>query len=157
MQKFTPFMWFATQAHEAAQFYVSVFPDSAIVSVARYPADSPGVEGAVMAVDFTLNGQPFCALNGNNESKPTPALNFMVPCETQAEVDNLWHKLTEEGETMACGWLTDKYGVTWQITPTILPKLMQDANKDKAYRVMQAMMGMVKLNIADLQKAYDGV
>jgi predicted 3-demethylubiquinone-9 3-methyltransferase (glyoxalase superfamily) len=155
MQKITPFLYFDGQAEEAANFYVSLFPDSQIVSVTHYGPVGPGPEGSVMTVAFRLAGQDFTALNGGPEFSFTPAISFMVNCETQAEVDDLWEKLTAGGEEVQCGWLQDKYGVSWQITPILLMKMLNDPDPVKVQRVMQAMMKMVKLDMAGLQAAYD--
>ena len=157
MQKITPFLWFDHQAEEAAKFYTSIFKNSKIKKIARYTKVGPGPEGSVMTVDFTLNGQEFVALNGGPNFKFTEAISLVVNCETQAEVDRYWKKLTAGGgKEVACGWLKDKYGLFWQITPTILTKLIADKDPDKVNRVMTAMMNMVKLDIKKLKAAAKG-
>lgn len=156
MQKIVPFLWFDNQAEEAAEFYTSVFKDSRIVDVQRYNAAGPQPEGSVMTVTFELKGVTFTALNGGPEFSFTPAISFFVNCKTQAEVDELWEKLSEGGQTEMCGWLRDKYGVSWQIVPTVLSEMLQDEDPVKAQRVTEAMLKMVKLDIAGLEKAYRG-
>ena len=156
MQKITPFLWFDDNAQEAANFYTSIFKNSKIGSVSRYGEAGPGPKGSVMSVTFQLEGQEFIALNGGPHFKFSPAISFLVDCRTQEEVDQLWEKLSAGGKTMQCGWLDDKYGVTWQVVPTILVKMLQDKGAEKARRVMQTMMQMVKLDIKPLQQAYDG-
>lgn len=157
MQKITPFLWFDHQAEEAAKFYTSIFKNSKIKKIARYTKVGPGPEGSVMTVDFTLNGQEFVALNGGPNFKFTEAISLVVNCETQAEVDRYWKKLTAGGgKAVACGWLKDKYGLFWQITPTMLMKLIADKDSDKVNRVMSAMMNMVKLDIKKLRAAAQG-
>jgi predicted 3-demethylubiquinone-9 3-methyltransferase (glyoxalase superfamily) len=152
-QKITPFLWFDTQAEEAAQFYVSIFPNSRIVSVARYTEVGPGPQGSVMTVEFELDGQRFVALNGGPRFPFTEAISFVVNCETQQEVDDYWTKLTDGGREVACGWLKDKYGLSWQIVPTALWTLMSDPDPAKANRVMRAMLQMTKMDIDALQRA----
>jgi predicted 3-demethylubiquinone-9 3-methyltransferase (glyoxalase superfamily) len=146
MQKITPFLWFDDQAEEAMNFYVSVFKNSKILSVSRYGESGPGQPGTVMTGTFQLNGQEFMALNGGPEFKFTEAVSFFVNCETQQEVDEFWEKLSEGGEEGQCGWLKDKYGLSWQIVPTILGKLLADKDAGKAQRVMQAMLQMHKID-----------
>ena len=153
MQKIAPFLWFDTQAEEAAQLYVSLFKDSRIVNVSRYGEAGPGPKGQVMAVTFELAGQTFLALNGGPQFKFTPAISLLVNCETQAEVDELWEKLSAGGRKDRCGWLQDKFGLSWQIVPTVLGKLLGDPDRQKAGRVMQAMLQMDKLDIARLEAA----
>jgi predicted 3-demethylubiquinone-9 3-methyltransferase (glyoxalase superfamily) len=153
MQKITPFLWFDGQAEEAMNLYVSVFKNSKIVSVSRYGEAGQGPKGTVMMGTFQIEGQEFYALNGGPQYKFTPAISFLVNCETQTEVDELWTKLSAGGETNRCGWLRDKFGVSWQIVPTILGKLMQDKDPAKSQRVMGAMLQMTKLDIAGLKKA----
>ena len=153
MQKIVPFLWFDTQAEEAANFYVSLFQNSKIRAVRRYGEAGPGPKGSVMSVAFELDGQEFYALNGGPVFKFTPAISMFVNCESQEEVDTLWEKLSAGGHKDRCGWLTDKYGVTWQIVPTILGKLLGDPDPAKSQRVMKAMLQMDKLDIAGLQKA----
>ena len=149
MQRITTFLWFNDQAEEATKFYVSLFRDSRIVST------MPGPNGTVMGVTFQLEGQEFIALNGGPKYRFTPAISLFVNCETQAEVDELWNKLLEGGRPDRCGWLQDKYGLSWQIIPTALGRLMGDKDPVKAGRVVQAMLGMQKIEIAGLQRAYD--
>jgi predicted 3-demethylubiquinone-9 3-methyltransferase (glyoxalase superfamily) len=155
MHKITPFLWFDDQAEEAVSFYTSVFKNSKIGDVRRYPEDTAGPAGKVMTISFHLDGQDFMALNGGPQYKFTEALSLFVNCETQEEIDRLWETLSEDGEKGPCGWLKDKYGVSWQIVPTILDKLMSDPDPDKASRVTQAMLKMGKLDISALQQAYD--
>lgn len=155
MQKITPFLWFDTQALEAAEFYCSIFKDAKINSIMRYPEGSPGQPGTVMTVDFQLEGQRFTAINGGSAFTFTPAISFYVDCATQTEVDTLWEKLTAGGAEEQCGWLKDKYGVSWQIVPTVLIELMNDPDPEKAQRVTQAMLQMVKLDIEGLRRAYE--
>jgi len=157
MQKITPFLWFDDTAEEAANFYVSLFKNSKIDAVSRYGDAGPGPKGKAMVVGFTLNGQQFSALNGGPMFKFTEAISFMVNCETQQEVDELWEKLSEGGEKGRCGWLKDKYGLSWQIIPTALSKLMSDPDREKAGRVMKAMLAMDKIDLQKLQKAYEGM
>ena len=154
MQKITPFLWFDSQAEEAATFYTSLFRNSKITGINRYGEAGPGPEGAVMMVNFELDGQSFMALNGGPVFKFTPAISLFVNCETQEEVDELWEKLSAGGEKSRCGWLTDKYGLSWQIIPTILGKLMGDPDRKKAGQVMKAMLQMDKLDIKRLEEAY---
>jgi predicted 3-demethylubiquinone-9 3-methyltransferase (glyoxalase superfamily) len=151
MQKITPFLWFDGKAEEAMNFYVSVFKDSKIVSVSR-----SGAEGKATGCTFQLEGQEFMALNGGPQFTFTPAISLFVNCETQPEVDELWEKLSEGGEKGRCGWLKDKFGLSWQIIPSILGKLLRDKDAEKAERVVQAMMQMNKIDIKTLQKAHDG-
>lgn len=156
MQKITPFLWFDNNAEEAVHFYVSTFSNSKILNVKRYGAAGPGPQGSVMGLTFELEGQAFDALNGGPHFKFTPAISLFVNCETQQEVDNLWNKLAAGGKPQKCGWLTDKFGLTWQIIPRALGRFLDDADPAKSSRVMQAMMKMVKIDIAELQRAYDG-
>jgi predicted 3-demethylubiquinone-9 3-methyltransferase (glyoxalase superfamily) len=155
MQKITPFLWFDGKADEAANFYVSAFKNSKIVSVVRYGEAGPGPKGTVMLVRFLLDGQEFLALNGGPQFTFSPAVSLVANCATQAEVDELWEKLSAGGEKLNCGWLKDKYGLSWQVVPTILGELMQDKDAEKTSRVMQAIMGMNKLEIAGLKRAYE--
>lgn len=157
MQKITPFLWFNNQAEEAASFYVSIFKNSTIHSITRYPKDSPGAEGKVMVVNFELDGQQFIALNGGPEFSFNEAISFQIECKDQAEVDHYWDKLSAGGEQVQCGWLKDKYGVSWQVVPVQLGKLMNDPDPAKVYRVNQAMLKMIKLDIEQLQRAHSGV
>jgi predicted 3-demethylubiquinone-9 3-methyltransferase (glyoxalase superfamily) len=154
MPKITPFLWFDGKAEAAMNFYVSIFKNSKVVSVARYGDAGPGPKGTVMTAAFQLDGQDFVALNGGPHYTFTPAISFVVNCDTQAEVDEFWGKLSAAGKTNRCGWLTDKYGVSWQIVPSILGKLMTDKDAEKTKRVMQAMLKMDKLDIEGLQQAY---
>jgi predicted 3-demethylubiquinone-9 3-methyltransferase (glyoxalase superfamily) len=156
MPKITPFLWFDTQAEEAAKFYVSIFKNSKILSVARYGEAGPGPKGSVMTVSFELDGQPFIALNGGPQFHFTEAVSFSVDCKSQKEVDQFWTKLSVGGEEGPCGWLKDKYGLSWQINPTVLGEMLSDPDRAKASRVMQAMLKMKKIVIEDLQKAYRG-
>jgi predicted 3-demethylubiquinone-9 3-methyltransferase (glyoxalase superfamily) len=158
MSKITPCLWFDGAAEEAANFYVSLLPDSRIDRVMRSPADNPSTaEGAVITVEFTLGGQSFMGLNGGPQFRFTEAVSFTIDCDDQAEVDRLWEALTANGgEPAQCGWLKDRYGLSWQIVPKALPKLLNGPDRDGARRAMQAMMGMVKLDVAALEKAYRG-
>ena len=157
MQTITPFLWFNDNAEEAVKFYTSIFKNSKIKKIARYTKVGPGPEGSVMTVAFTLNGQDFVALNGGPNFKFTEAISLVVNCETQAEVDRYWKKLTAGGgKVVACGWLKDKYGLFWQITPTMLTQLITDKDPDIVNRVMTAMMKMVKLDIKKLKAAAKG-
>jgi predicted 3-demethylubiquinone-9 3-methyltransferase (glyoxalase superfamily) len=155
MSKITPCLWFDGQAEEAARFYTSLLPDSRIDAVVRAPVDYPaGSAGSVLTVEFTLAGQQFIGLNGGPEFRFTEAISFTINCEDQAEVDRYWDALIADGGApVQCGWLRDRYGLSWQIVPTILPRLLADPDREKAGRVMQAMMGMIKLDIAALEKA----
>lgn len=155
MQKITPTLWFDDQAEEAAKFYTSIFKNSKINKIDYFGEGAVRPADMVMTVAFEIEGQQFIALNGGPEYKFNPAVSFMVDCQTQAEVDELWQKLTTGGEEVECGWLTDKYGVSWQIVPSILDQMLQDKNKKKAQSVMQALLQMKKIDIALLQKAYD--
>ena len=154
-QKITPFLWFDTNAEEAMNFYTSIFKNSEIVSVSRYPEGAPGQAGTVMTGTFTLNGQTFMALNGGPHFKFTEAISFFVNCETQEEVDELWEKLSEGGEEGQCGWLKDKFGVSWQIIPTALGELLGDKDAEKSKRVMEAMLLMHKIDVEKLKQAYE--
>ncbi|MFZ0799563.1 MAG: VOC family protein [Terriglobales bacterium] len=156
MQKITPFLWFDGQAEEAANFYTSIFKNSKILNIARYGEAGPGPKGTVMTVTFQLEGQQFMALNGGPHYSFSPAISFFVNCETQAEVDELWEKLTAGGSDVQCGWLRDKFGVSWQIIPKTLIELMQDKDPVKSQRVFKAMMGMIKIDIEGLKRAYRG-
>jgi predicted 3-demethylubiquinone-9 3-methyltransferase (glyoxalase superfamily) len=155
VQKITPFLWFDDQAEEAMTFYTSIFENSKVVNVSRYGEAGPGRAGTVMTATFELAGQQFIALNGGPQFKFTEAISLFVNCETQEEVDELWEKLSEGGEKGPCGWLKDRYGLSWQIVPSALGKLLGDEDPEKAGRVMQAMLKMSKLDIAALQQAYD--
>ena len=156
MQKITPNLWFDTEAEEAARFYTSVFKDSEIVDVSHYGEAGPRPAGMVLTVTFRLHGQEFTALNGGPDFKFNEAISLLVNCESQEEVDELWEKLSEDGEPGPCGWLKDRFGVSWQIIPTVLEEMLQDEDKERANRVMQAMLQMGKIEIAGLRAAYDG-
>ena len=156
MQKTTPFLWYDGKAEEAARFYTSVFPSSKIKATTRYGDAGPGPRGSVMTVVFELDGQEFIALNGGPNFKFTEAVSFVVNCKNQEEVDRYWEKLSEGGEKIECGWLRDKYGLCWQITPTVLGEMLQDKDPEKKERVMKAMLQMKKLEIEPLKKAYEG-
>jgi len=155
VQKITPFLWFDGKAEEAMNFYISVFKNSKIVRVTRCGEAGPGPKGTVMSATFQLDGQDFFALNGGAQFTFTPAISFFVNCETQQEVDELWEGLSAGGEKGRCGWLKDKYGQSWQIIPSVLGKMLQDKDAEKAKRVMQAMLQMDKIDIAQLKKAHD--
>lgn len=153
MQKITPFLWFDGNAEQAANFYISVFKNSKMGKIARYGEAGPGPKGSVMSVTFQLEGQEFFALNGGPHFKFTPAISFFVDCKTQAEVDDLWDKLSSGGRTDRCGWLQDKFGLSWQIIPTVLGQLLGDKDPERARRAMQAMLQMTKIDIEKLQQA----
>ena len=155
MEKITPCLWFDTEGEEAAELYTSVFPNSRIVDVTRYGPAGPRPEGTVMTVSFELDGQKFVALNGGPEPGFTfsEAISFQVSCKTQEEVDAFWSRLSEGGEEGPCGWLKDRYGVSWQIVPTVLPELLSDPDPEKSQRVMQAMLKMTKIEIDELERA----
>ncbi len=153
MQTINPFLWFDNQAEEAMNFYVSIFKNSRVLSVSRYGDAGPGPKGTVMVASFELDGQKFMALNGGPEFKFSPAISFLVNCETQQEVDRLWEKLSEGGKPNRCGWLEDKFGLSWQIIPTVLGELMSDKDAEVSKRVMQAMLQMTKLDIEGLRRA----
>jgi predicted 3-demethylubiquinone-9 3-methyltransferase (glyoxalase superfamily) len=155
MPKITPFLWFDGKAEEAMNFYVSVFKNPKVVRVSCYGEAGPGPKGTVMSATFQLDGQDFFALNGGPQFTFSPAISFFVNCETQQEVDELWEKLSEDGEKNRCGWLKDKYGLSWQIIPSVLGKLLQDKDVEKANGVMKAMLQMDKIDIKRLQQAYD--
>ena len=153
MKGLTPCLWFDTEVDEAAEFYTSVFPNSRIRDVARYGSAGPRPEGTVMTVDFELDGQAFVALNGGPDFTFNEAISFQVSCEGQEEVDAFWSKLSEGGEEDPCGWLKDRYGVSWQIIPTALPELLSDPDREKSQRVMAAMLTMGKIEIDELERA----
>ena len=156
MQKIVPFLWFDGQADEAVNFYTSIFSNAKINSVTRYGDAGPGPKGTIMSATFELDGQEFYALNGGPMFKFSPAISFFVKCETQEEVDYYWSKLPAGGgATNQCGWLQDKFGVSWQVVPTLLGRLLGDKDPAKSSRVMRAMMTMTKLDLAGLQQAYD--
>jgi predicted 3-demethylubiquinone-9 3-methyltransferase (glyoxalase superfamily) len=155
MQKITPFLWFDRQAEEAANFYTSIFQNSKINKVTRYSDAGPGPKGSVMTVDFSLDGEHFTALNGGPQFKFTEAVSFTVHCRTQDEVDHFWDTLSAGGTIVECGWLKDKYGLSWQIVPTMLPEMLNDPDPERARRVMEAVLKMKKLDIAALKRAYE--
>jgi predicted 3-demethylubiquinone-9 3-methyltransferase (glyoxalase superfamily) len=155
MQKITPFLWFDNNAEEAMNFYVSIFKNSKIVSVSRYGEGGPGPAGSVMTGTFQLEGQEFMALNGGPHFKFTEAISLFVSCETQEEVDELWEKLSEGGQESRCGWLKDKFGLSWQIIPKALGMMLQDKDREKSKRVMNAMLQMDKIDIKRLKQAYE--
>ena len=156
MSKITTCLWFDTQGEEAAKFYTSVFPNSKIIDVSRYGSAGPRPEGTVMTVNFELDGAPFVALNGGPEFTFSEAVSFQVFCESQEEVDAFWGTLSEGGEQGPCGWLKDRYGLSWQVIPTALPKLLGDPDPEKSQRVMQAMLGMSKIEVDVLERAAAG-
>ena len=156
MQKITPFLWFDTQAEEAAKFYISIFRNSKITGTTRYGEAGPGPKGSVMTVAFNLDGQDFVALNGGPQFKFTEAVSFVANCETQQEVDDLWERLSAGGQRSRCGWLKDKFGLSWQVVPTVLGQLLQDRDPAKSRRVMEAMLQMDKLDIRKLKQAHAG-
>jgi len=149
-------LWFDGRAEEAADFYVSVFRNSRIVRTSRYPEGSPGEPGSVMTVEFILDGDEFLALNGGPQYAFTPAISFVANCETQEEIDRLWARLTDGGQEVACGWLTDRFGVSWQIVPTAVGEMLSSTDRDAAQRAFTAMLDMKKLDIAALRRAYEG-
>ncbi|MCK6449509.1 MAG: VOC family protein [Alphaproteobacteria bacterium] len=155
MQKIAPCLWFDGKAEEAANFYVSIFRDAKVGDVMRFGEAGPGPKGSVLSVTFQLEGQEFIALNGGPQFAFTPAISLFVKCETQDEVDDLWRRLSEGGQTQRCAWLTDKYGVSWQIVPTVLGRMLADRNPARSKRVMEAMLAMDKIDIAALERAYD--
>jgi predicted 3-demethylubiquinone-9 3-methyltransferase (glyoxalase superfamily) len=155
MNKISTFLWFENKAEDAVNFYSSLFGDCQIGSISYYGKDNHGKEGSVMTVSFTLFGQEFTAINGGPYLKLSPATSFLIRCEDQQEVDRYWEKLSDGGSDMQCGWVTDKFGVTWQIVPAILFDMLNDKDPQKAYRVTQAMLKMIKIEIKGLQKAYD--
>jgi predicted 3-demethylubiquinone-9 3-methyltransferase (glyoxalase superfamily) len=154
MQKITPFLWFDGKAEEAAEFYTSVFKNSKMLNIARYGEAGPGPKGTVMMATFQIEGQEFMALNGGPTYTFSPAISFFVNCETQAEVDELWDKLSAGGREVQCGWLQDKFGVSWQIVPKALMELMKDKDTVKSQRVFKAMLQMTKIDIEGLKRAY---
>src|SRR5881392_2551617 len=160
MQRITPFLWFDTQAEEAVNFYVSIFKNSRIGSIAHYEEEAAKAsgrpKGSVMTVAFELNGQEFVALNGGPIFKFTEAISFVVNCETQAEVDHFWEKLSGGGQEVQCGWLKDRFGVSWQVVPTVLGEMLQDKDREKSRRVMAAILKMKKINVEALKKAHEG-
>lgn len=155
MNKFITSLWFNTEAEDAMNFYTSIFKDSKILNVSRYTKEGRGQEDSVLTVNFEINGQEFMGINGGPQYKFTPAISFVINCENQEEVDYYWEKLSTEGEEGQCGWLIDKFGLSWQVVPTILGKLMSDPDKEKAGRVTSAMLTMNKLDIAKLKEVYN--
>jgi predicted 3-demethylubiquinone-9 3-methyltransferase (glyoxalase superfamily) len=153
MEKITPFLWFDTEGEDAARFYASVFPNSKIGEIARYGSAGPRPEGTVMTVSFELDGQRFVALNGGPEFTFSEAVSFLVNCDTQDEVDSYWSALSEGGEEGPCGWLKDKFGLSWQIVPKRLPELLADPDRERAQRVMEAMLKMKKIEVDELERA----
>lgn len=156
MPKITTFLWYDTQAEEAANLYTSIFPNSKILTIARYGDAGPGPKGSVMTMAFELDGHKFIALNGGPHFKFTEAISLLIECKSQEEVDHYWSRLTEGGQESQCGWLQDKFGLSWQVTPTALGEMLSDADRAKAGRVMQAMLKMKKIDIATLRRAYEG-
>lgn len=156
VQKITPFLWFNDQAEEATNFYITLFENSKIVNVSRYGEAGPGPEGSVMTVTFQLDGQEFTALNGGPHFKFTEAISFFVNCESQEEVNELWERLSDGGEIQMCGWLKDKYGLSWQIVPNVLIEMLNDPDPEKSTRVTEAMLQMKKIDIEILKQAYEG-
>ncbi len=156
MKPISTCLWFDGKAEEAMNFYLSIFKDSKVLSVTRSGEAGPGPKGSVLVANFEIDGREFIALNGGPQFKFTPAVSFVVNCETQEEVDEYWEKLSAGGEPGQCGWLTDQFGLSWQVIPTILSRLLQDKDAAKAGRAMQAMLQMTKIDIAALQRAYDG-
>jgi len=152
-KKITPFLWFDGQAEDAARFYVSIFENARITDTSYYGEAGPGAKGKVLSVTFELDGQELIALNGGPHYAFTPAVSFFISCETQVEVDGFWDKLAAGGQIQQCGWVTDRFGLTWQVVPSILGKLLQDKDRAKSQRVMQAMLKMKKLDIAGLEQA----
>ena len=155
MHKYSTCLWFNDQAEAAAKFYVSIFPNSKVVDTLRWGEAGHGQKGSVLTCEFELDGRHYIALNGGPQYQFTPAISLVINCETQAEVDRYWNHFLQGGKEQACGWITDKFGVSWQVTPTMLPRLLKDPDQAKADRVMAAMMKMIKLDIAVLQQAAD--
>ena len=155
MHKITPFLWFDGKAEEAAKFYVSIFKNSRIMDITRYGEAGPGPKGSAMTVRFELDGQEFIGLNGGPQYKFTEAVSFSVDCKTQEEVDDFWEKLSEGGEQGQCGWLNDKYGLSWQVNPTVLSQMLSDPDPEKSKRVVEAMLRMKKIDIKRLRQAYE--
>lgn len=154
MQKITPFLWFDNNAEEAVNFYLSVFPDSELLSSSKYPEGGPGPAGSLMVASFEIQGQVFNVINGGPHFKFTEAISFVINCDNQEETDRYWAKLSEGGTIQQCGWLKDKFGLSWQVIPTALPRLMSGKDPKKSQQVMQAMMKMKKIVIKDLEEAY---
>ena len=156
MQRITPYLWFEDQAEEAASFYTSIFKNSKINEISRYGEGGPGPAGSVMLVSFELDGQQFIALNGGPQFQFTEAISFVINCESQEEVDYMWDKLTEGGEESMCGWLKDRYGISWQVVPTALPELLNAPNPGAQQRVMEVFLKMSKIDLPTLRLAYEG-
>jgi|SRR5665647_216328 len=156
MQKITPFLWFNNQAEEAMNFYISVFKNSKMMSIVRYGDLGPGAKGTIMTAKFLVEGQEFIALNGGPVFTFSQAISFVVNCETQEEIDGLWEKLSASGEKQQCGWLKDKFGVSWQIVPVVLSEMLNDADPAKSQRVMKALLQMEKIDVKILKQAYNG-
>src|SRR5262245_42244943 len=156
MQKITPFLWFDNTAEEAANFYVSIFKNSKVLSVSRYGDAGPGPKGTVMVAEFQIDGQEFVALNGGPRFKFTEAISFVINCETQEEVEYFWERLSDGGEKSRCGWVNDKFGLWWQVVTIVLGKLMSDSDPEKVKRVTNAMLQMDRIDIEPLQRAYEG-
>lgn len=158
MSKISPCLWFTNEAEEAANFYISLLPDSRVDHIMRSTVDLPWAPtGSVLLVSFTIAGQSFQALNGGKPEQHSNAVSFSIDCADQAEVDRVWDRLCDGGSPIQCGWVKDRYGMPWQVVPSVLPKLMNDPDRKRAQRVMQAMMQMIKLDVAALQAAYDAV
>lgn len=155
MSRLTPNLWFDTEALEAAEFYVSIFPNSRITDVLHYTAAGPGPEGTVLSVNFELDGQPFTGINGGPVFPFTEAVSLLIDCKDQAEIDHYWKKLTDGGEEVQCGWLKDRYGLSWQVVPAGWEAIVNDPDRERARRATEAMLGMVKLDLAALQAAAD--
>lgn len=155
MQKITPFLWFDGKAEEAMNFYTSIFKNSGVGNITRYGEAGPGPNGSVMSATFQLDGQDFIALNGGPAFTFSPAISFFVDCKTQEEVDELWERLSEGGEKLQCGWLKDKYGLSWQIIPTVLGEMLHGSDQVKSGRVMKAMLQMTKIDIDTLKRAHE--
>jgi predicted 3-demethylubiquinone-9 3-methyltransferase (glyoxalase superfamily) len=157
MQKISPCLWFQEgNAEEAANYYVGIFKNARITEIMRHTQSSPGAEGSTLAVLFELDGEDFMALNGGSQFKFSPAISMFIKCETQEEIDYYWDKLMDGGQSIACGWLTDRFGVTWQVAPRKLLKMLQDPDPAKADRTMKSMMGMIKLDLNELERVYNG-
>ena len=156
MKPITPCLWFDNNAEEAVNFYISIFKNSRVKTVSRYSEAGPGEPGSVLTIVFEINGQEFMALNGGPQFKFSEAISFVIYCDTQAEIDDYWQKLTVGGLEEQCGWLTDKFGLSWQVVPTITQKLLTDPDPEKVHRVFEAVLKMVKLDIAELMRAYEG-
>ena len=156
MQRITPYLWFEDQAEEAASFYTSIFKNSKINEISRYGEGGPGPAGSVMLVSFELDGQQFIALNGGPQFQFTEAISFVINCESQEEIDYMWDKLTEGGEESMCGWLKDRYGISWQVVPTALPELLNAPDPEAQQRVMEVFLKMSKIDLPTLRLAYEG-